>query len=308
MKNKIGFLALFTCVLTSCVKPVTTEKTIIESLRVYEAFGSMDAKQVEKVCSDYAERVGHPLNADCVYLIEELGVFGEHENIYVDMVRFDYSKLGLGVDCVCVDVDIYGTYVTTLPDPSYGINVFVDFGGSGSGSYSLKDAYDRGIVIDEDLEKMCHWETFNTAFEDFSFSLMWGSGGTHSYDSGTGTLIKDYNPRPENGKNRDDFTTDYHYPDLEGLYEKVKAMNIYSFPTNLRPYEGTNVTTEHSSSYHLRIGTKTILANDCPTVSGYPEGIRSQGRKFLELVFEIIDTIENSDEWKNLPEFEPQYN
>ena len=42
-------------------------------------------------------------------------------------------------------------------------------------------------------------------------------------------------------------------------------------------------------------------------IGGYPEGLSWGAKKFLEIVFEIRDTILNSDEWKALPEYEVFY-
>lgn len=296
MKKNIGLLTLLTCALSSC--GISDTGKTPGFVRTYAPFGSMNAAQVENVCKTYADRTGNPLYASHVYLVEELGVFG-NGNIYVDILKTDLTSFGIGVPCVCVDVVVHGTYVLTLGDPSYSVNVYVDGANS---SYSLVDAYDRGIILDDDIKAIAKWKAFDTTLEDFTFKFYWGGDVRHSYDSETETLIKEYSPRPGSGKTREDYTTTYHYPKTEELYEKVKAINLYSFPTNFDPYEGTNLATDPKCDYDLHIGYKTIYANNCPIVSGYPEGIMPQGRKFLELVFDIIDTIENSDEWKALPE------
>ena len=293
MKKKVPLFTLLTFALTSCVAHI--DGRVDAPARVYEPFESMNAVQVENVCKSYAKRSGDRVDASFIYLVRELGVF---DNVYVDMLRTDLSSLGMATTEVCVDVVLYGTYICYRPNPSYDVNVYVD----GDGSYSLKDAYDKGILNDDNIKKIAEWKTFNTSLEDFSFKFSWGDGCLHSYDSKTQQLIKEY--CPSNGKTREDYTTTFAYPDLEGLYEKVKEMNLYSFPTNFNPYEGTNIATNPTIDYQLEIDDKTIYANNCPYVSGYPEGIMSQGKKYLELVFEIIDTIENSDEWKNLPELE----
>lgn len=295
MKKKIALLTFFACLTSSCA--ITYDGKIVPLGRVYEPFGSMDEVQVENVCKTYAQRIKDPSVAKHVYLVQEMGVF---DNVYVDMLKLDLSSLGMATTEVCVDVVLYGTYICYRPNPSYDVNVYVD----GDGSYSLKDAYDKGILNDDNIKTIAKWKTFNTSLEDFSFKFSWDNDCRHSYDSKTQQLIKDYNP--SNGKTREDYTTTFAYPDLEGLYEKVKEMNLYSFPTNFDPYEGANIATNPNIDYQLEIDDKTIYAYNCPYVSGYPEGIMSQGKKYLELVFEIIDTIQNSDEWKSLPELEPR--
>jgi hypothetical protein len=67
------------------------------------------------------------------------------------------------------------------------------------------------------------------------------------------------------------------------------------------------ISTNPKTNYKLTIDDKTIEARDCPIIEGYPEGLTWDGKRFLELVFEIRDTIQNSDEWKALPDYEVLY-
>ncbi|MCR5692924.1 MAG: hypothetical protein K6G74_03015 [Bacilli bacterium] len=307
MKKKVPLLTLLAFALTSCVSHVDGRVNVPFSrddgrvnapTRVYEPFESMDAVQVENVCKSYAKRSGDHVDASSIYLVRELGVF---DNVYVDLLRTDLSSLGMGVPAVCVDVVLYGTYICDRPNPSYDVNVYVD----GDGSYSLKDAYDKGILNDDNIKKIAEWKTFDTPLEKFSFSLTWEDAPYHSYNSKTQELIKDYGPFRD--KTREDYTTTFAYPNLEDLYEKVKEMNIYSFPNNFNAYEGVDIRTDPKASYDLTIGDKTIYARDCPLGYRYLEGLMPQGKKFLDVVFEIIDTITNSDAWKALPEIESQY-
>ena len=302
MKNKIGLLTLLTCALSSCGISDTGP------VRIYAPFGSMSAIQVENACKTYANRIGRPLDAGYVYLVNELAVF---DNVYVDMLKFDVGSLGMGVPCVCVNVVLNGTYICYCPDPSYSVNVYVD----GDASYSLESAYTKGIINDENVQSIiygaerCHlrygWPEDVTP-ETFSFSLKWGCGPEHSYNSKTGVLVKDLYPH-SSGLTKEDYTTTYDYPNIEELYQKTKQLDLYSYPTEYDAYEGTLERTNPAYTYRLEIGDKVINATNCPVTERLPEGLTPKGRSFLTLVFEIIDTIQNSDEWKSLPEQTPRY-
>ena len=302
MRNKIGLFTLAACVLCSCGDRGGA------NARVYGPFGSMTALQVENACKSYAERGGNASYADCVFLMEELAVF---DNVYVDLLKMDIGRFGMAVPEVCENVVLYDTYICYLPNPSYDLNVYVD----GDGSYSLKNAYDKGIIDDENVKSIidgaerCHLREggpHNMTLETFSFSLAWGYGPEHFYDSKTKVLIKDLYPNTSE-LTKEDYTTSFIYPNMEDLYTKVTALSIYSYPTDFDAYEGTQERTQPAYKYRLEVGDKTINAYDCPSTVRLPEGLMPKGKAFLTLVFEIIDTIQNSDEWESLPDQKPRY-
>ena len=145
---------------------------------------------------------------------------------------------------------------------------------------------------------------FSTSQEDFSFSLTWGIGYDSTYDSKTEVLVKEkivYERKPE------EYITTYHYPNIEDVYSKIKAMNIYSYPDLFDAYQGVSMHTAPATNYILVVGDKTIEAKNCPLIDGYPEGLTAKGKKYLEVVFLIRDTIQNSEEWKALPDPEVKY-
>ncbi|MBR5750115.1 MAG: hypothetical protein IKX82_00495, partial [Bacilli bacterium] len=72
-------------------------------------------------------------------------------------------------------------------------------------------------------------------------------------------------------------------------------------------YNGVSISTDPKTNYRLTIDDKTIEAKDCPIIEGYPEGLSWDAKRFLEIVFEIRDTILNSEEWKALPDYEVLY-
>ena len=146
--------------------------------------------------------------------------------------------------------------------------------------------------------------SFSAPVEEFTFSLTWGCDYDSSYDSQTHILVKANKVIEHQPK---EYITTYQYPNVESIYNKVKAMNIYSYPNLYDAYQGVSIYTEPNTNYLLKIGDKTIEAKDCPIVNGYPKGLTNKGKKYLELVFEIIDTVTGSEEWKALPDPEVLY-
>ena len=140
--------------------------------------------------------------------------------------------------------------------------------------------------------------------EDFTFSLTWGVDYDSSYDSKTEVLVK---AKKVIERQPEEYVTTYHFPKTEELYEKVKAMNIYSYPDLFDAYKGVSQYTAPSTNYLLKVGDKTIEAKNCPILDGYPEGLTAKGKKYLEVVFLIRDTIYDSEEWKALPDPEVLY-
>ena len=113
--------------------------------------------------------------------------------------------------------------------------------------------------------------------------------------------LKAVNQKAKNGARNEQIQGAYE------LYQKAKQLDLYSYPTEYDAYEGTLERTNPAYTYRLEIGDKVINATNCPLTNRLPEGLTPKGRSFLTLVFEIIDTIQNSDEWKSLPEQTPRY-
>ncbi len=137
-----------------------------------------------------------------------------------------------------------------------------------------------------------------------AFSLTWGVGFDSSYDSETHLLVK---AKRTIERDPSEYITDYVFPNLESMLAKIEAINPYSYPSSFNAYEGSTLATMPSTNYRLSIGSKEIESRNCPFFKGYPDGIKEAGKKYLEVVFEIIQTIENSDEWKALPPYEVLY-
>ena len=310
MKYKKHLLAaLFTCaILSSCTPlalygPSHSSENAISSNgpRKYEAYGDyLTADQVEAFCKAYSKN-----DPDGYYIRGYLGLF--REKTHVLLVRF--HKDGIGFTQAVESFYVADIYVCDGWDGSYSLAVWVE----GEGAYGIQKAYENGKISEEEIRSAAdkaerlglrQYGHLAVPLEKFTFSLTWGVGFDSSYDSKTGTLIKTdkvINRSPE------EYVTTFEYPNIESLYEKVKMFALYQYPSTYDPYEGVTISTDPKTNYKLTIDDKTIEARNCPIIEGYPEGLTWSGKRFLELVFEIRDTIQNSDEWKALPDYEVLY-
>ena len=60
--------------------------------------------------------------------------------------------------------------------------------------------------------------------------------------------------------------------------------------------------------YKLVVGDKTIEVSEFPTGASEEElNLSSKGKKFFEVVNLVIDTLQASEEWKALPDYEVLY-
>ena len=310
MKYKKHLLAaLFTCaILSSCTPLVlyapshSSENAITSNgPRKYEAYGDyLTADQVEAFCKAYSKN-----DPDGYYIRGYLGLF--REKTHVLLVRF--RKDGFASTQAIVSFYAADIYICDGNDGSYSLAVWVE----GEGAYGIQKAYENGKISEEEIRSAAdkaerlglrQYGHLAVPLEKFTFSLTWGVGFDSSYDSKTGTLIKTdkvINRSPE------EYVTTFEYPNIESLYEKVKMFALYRYPSTYDPYEGVTISTNPKTNYKLTIDDKTIEARNCPIIEDYPEGLTWSGKRFLELVFEIRDTIQNSDEWKALPDYEVLY-
>ncbi len=144
---------------------------------------------------------------------------------------------------------------------------------------------------------------FETPFEEFKFSLQWGVRLDASYNSDTKQLVKFTHVRE---RQPEDYITTYTYPNLQKVYDSVKEMKPYSYADDYDPFKSKNhVMSTPSMHYKLTIGDKTIEIKNYPV--GNKQDLTNKGKQLIYLIFSITDTIENSDEWKNLPDFEYYY-
>lgn len=297
MRNKKAIFAILACALCSCQAPVvgaSSEASVSSEARVYEAFGSYTAQQVEEICRTYAERIGSS-TPDEYYLKYDFGTYG---NMHVNALK--HESPDFADFCMVKRYSVAGYHICDFPYLSYNMNVWIE----GEGSFDLETLYLQRKITDENIRSIMakaeelrirEHKTFDTKAEYFRFSFTWGSVGD-SYNSETGLITR--------VGLHNKYTASFTYPNLDELYEKVKALDIYSYADVFYPYLQYGGIRPYQSpvlSYTIEIGNKRITGDQC-VYRGYgvPENTTPQGKKFLDLVFEIEDTIENSDEWKSI--------
>lgn len=107
--------------------------------RTFQAFGEIQADVVEEICVSFCERKGHQLEeGDEVEIKHDLGVY---DDVYVDIIR--YEPKGTNAKLQETVAVLNDKVICVLPDWSYYLNVY-----SGQVSYSIEDAYEKGIVDD----------------------------------------------------------------------------------------------------------------------------------------------------------------
>ena len=133
---------------------------------------------------------------------------------------------------------------------------------------------------------------------EFDFSLTWGTFGISSYDSTTGCLIK-----TDDAPNVEDFTTTYFLTPQEKLtvYKTVRELNMTSYPEEYNPTEGigSNPYQKLILSANIDGISKTIMANEVALGDATSE----KGQKFMDACDAIEDILENTEEWKALPDY-----
>ena len=99
-------------------------------------------------------------------------------------------------------------------------------------------------------------------------------------------------------------------PNLEEVYNKVKKMNPYSYPDDLDPFASKHhIASNPNMFYKLVVGDKTIEVSEFPIGGSEEElNLSSKGKQFFEVVNLVIDTLQASEEWKALPDYEFYYN
>ena len=133
---------------------------------------------------------------------------------------------------------------------------------------------------------------------EFDFSLNWGIFGHSSYDSKTGRLIK-----TDDVSNVEDFTTTYFLTPQEKLtiYKTVRELEITSYPEAYNPTEGIGSDPYQTLILGAKIGniTKTITANEVALDKATSE----KGQRFMDACDTISGILENTEEWKALPDY-----
>ena len=289
MKKRIGLLVAMLACSTMCS---------CGNVRVYKPYGNyLTAEQVRDVCVAYG--------GGYASITAYLGLY--RGNTHVLLMKSEIP--GVGFDCAVHSFYAADIYICDANDGSGSLVVWVE----GEGVYGIQKAYEEGKISEEEIRSAANKADqlgirrcgkVAVPLEKFTFSLTWGTGFDSSYESKTGTLIK---AKKVIKRSPDEYVTTFEYPNIKSLYEKVKMLPLYQYSSAYDPYEGVMISTNPKTNYKLTIDDKTIEARDCPIIEGYPEGLTWDGKRFLELVFEIRDTIQNSDEWKALPDYEVLY-
>ena len=141
---------------------------------------------------------------------------------------------------------------------------------------------------------------FTIPLEEFKFSLGFGVSADFVYDSESQKLVR---TRIRYGvRNPEDYITTYSFPYVEELYNMVKEMNPYSYPEDFKPHISSNPPMSNPYlTYKLVINNKEINVEKY-AIGTSKESLTEQGKKFIEVVDFIADTVMSSDEWKALPE------
>ncbi len=265
--------------------------------RVYEAFGPYSAAQVEEICKTFAARVGNGCTPDRISLkYGELGYFG---NVHVNIVKYDAAGDGYGYQAVETVASCCGYYICDFPSQLYYLNAWIE----GEGSFDLTDLYINGTITDENMRSIMEEanrlhirddKTLDIELDDFCFTLDWGYGLDFHYQSDSGTI--------EIYGRKHVYDATFYYPNIEGLFEKIKALDMGSYPSSFNPYQkwdGGTYCQDPTYYFQLAVGDMSIrLEGLSPRVN--IDDYLPQCKKILELVYEIQTTIEGSDGWKSI--------
>ena len=136
------------------------------------------------------------------------------------------------------------------------------------------------------------------SIESFSFSLEWGGHG-ESYDSKTGSLTKEVHYA------REDYAATYLLTEeqKQQIYDLLSELDVTSYPTAYDPQSGTSFPSMSLVlSVHTDTVQKTIAARDIAFWRFTSED--AKGQAFLSACKTIIDLLEQTEEWKGLPEYD----
>lgn len=140
--------------------------------------------------------------------------------------------------------------------------------------------------------------------DTFSFALEWNVNGDSTYDSKTGTLVKQ-----KIATNLDDFTTTLFLNDeqLAEAYGILSKLDYSKYPTNenYNPGKGMSAPAD-TLVLTVRIGgvTRTITARG---IAFNAEGKDKAGQAFLDACYSLKEMIYATPEWQSLPEWEFLY-
>lgn len=135
---------------------------------------------------------------------------------------------------------------------------------------------------------------------EFSFSLTWGIFGHSSYDSKTGCLVK-----TDDVGNKEEYETTHFLTAKEKatIFKIIEDLYIYGHPDEYNPtagigsdpYQTLILSVNREPDYRPKTVTASEVALD--------EATSPEGKRFMDACKKIADILENTDEWKALPDY-----
>ncbi len=171
----------------------------------------------------------------------------------------------------------------------------------GTGAYAVFKLSD-GTIEDVSAEVRTELEALGwlTGVKNFSFSLTWNCYGVSSYDSKTGRLVK-----TTDATHPEDYVTEAFLTDeqLTKVYNLISEMEVSSYPDEYNPHGNAASKPPMTLILSVDMGDteKTISAKN---IAISYETNNEKGQTFLTACKTIIDMLENTEEWKALPEYE----
>lgn len=200
-----------------------------------------------------------------------------------------------------------GLYIMSYPiDSDYGVLV----GGDGVTTpyyVYLVSRQNRNNYIDVRTNRIDQFlsdtQTTHRVPEGFSFALTWGIDGISSYDSRTGTLVKNVHL-----SKTEDYVTHYTLSEeaRQQIYQLLMDLHMDEYPDTYNPGNGLS---EPSMtlvlSAHFIGRDKTIRAEDIASFSFGYASCDERGVRFLETCQAIINFLESTNEWQAMPPYAP---
>lgn len=171
------------------------------------------------------------------------------------------------------------------------------------------DIEEGDVLIMEFNKDVQIWERYPAEFSipaysiravEFSFSLTWGIFGHSSYDSKTGRLVK-----TDAVGNKEDYETTHFLTAHEKatIFKIIEDLYIYGYPDEYNPtagigsdpYQTLILSVNREPDYRPKTVTASEVALD--------EATSPEGKRFMDACKKIADILENTDEWKALPDY-----
>ena len=147
------------------------------------------------------------------------------------------------------------------------------------------------------------YDRSNQMPEDFSFYFSFGTENNMFYDSASKVLVKD-----QRAKHPERYTTKLAVSKAQRkqIWEKIRQMDMDSYPDRYDPNPGSISSPSLSIELTVSYGdySKTI---QCDQIAYTFEAKDQKGRLFLQTCKDIMELLQNSKEWKKLPQYERLY-